>query len=65
MAVLVTSSLFEIFLYLAAGAMFSAILIAALAVVVWLVAGITFTATHPEPIRSTAVDRTTGSRPVR
>jgi hypothetical protein len=65
MTVTAASSLFEIFLYLAAGAMFSAILIAALAGVVWLVTALTFSATHPEPVRSKAVARTTGkSRPV-
>jgi hypothetical protein len=52
MTVTAASTLVEILLYLTAGAMFSAILIAGLAVVVWFVAGITFSATHPEPVRA-------------
>jgi hypothetical protein len=58
---ILASSLFEIFLYLTAGTIFLAILVAGLAVVVWLVAGLTFSATHPGPVRAAALDRTTGN----
>jgi hypothetical protein len=60
LSLFLAASLLEVAVYLAALAIFLAIVGAGLAVLVWLVALPTFAATHPEPVPAKELARTPG-----